>query len=56
VSLFNLVLKALNENLLTSNEISGKLGQKEISWQLSKIIRKLHEDGLFEQSIPNKPN
>jgi len=54
-SLFNLVLKALNENSLTSKEISEKLGQKEISGQLRKVIKKLHEDGLIEKTIPDKP-
>ena len=42
--------------MLTSKEISETLGQKDISGQLRKVIRKLHKDGLIEQTIPDRPN
>ena len=55
-SLYHLVLAVLNEKSLTSKEISESLGQKDISGQLRKVMRKLLKDGLIENTIPDKPN
>jgi DNA-binding PadR family transcriptional regulator len=51
-----LVLKILREKVLSSKEISEELEQKEISGQLSKVIKKLSEDKLVERTIPDNPN
>jgi ATP-dependent DNA helicase RecG len=32
------------------------MGQKEISGQFRKVLRKLHKDQLIENSIPENPN
>ena len=37
-------------------EISRQLGQKKVSGQLNKVIRKLLKDGLIQYTIPEKPN
>ena len=55
-SLYSLVLKILREKVLSSKEISEELEQKEISGQLSKVIKKLSEDKLVERTIPDNPN
>jgi hypothetical protein len=43
-SMHSLVLKALREKTITTREISEALGQKEISGQLSRVIKKLLKD------------
>ena len=42
--------------MLSKAEISKVLGQKEISGQLNKIVRKLLKEGYIEYTIPDKPN
>jgi ATP-dependent DNA helicase RecG len=37
-------------------EISEKLGQKEVSGQLNKVMRDLFAAGKVEHTIPGKPN
>lgn len=55
-SLYGLVLRQLESRQLNTKELSEKIGQKEISGQLRKIIRKIHKNQLIENSIPDKPN
>lgn len=55
-SLSDKVLKALTGGPLSKAEISEKLGQKEISGQLNKVIRSLRQRDLIECTIPEKPN
>ncbi len=55
-SLYGFVLRQLESAPLNTKELSIKMGQKEISGQLRKVIRKLHNDKLIENSIPDNPN
>ncbi len=55
-TLYSITLMQLTEKPLNTKEISQKMGQKEISGQLRKILRKLHKDQLIENSIPESPN
>lgn len=41
---------------LSKAEISSRLGQKEISGQLNKVIRLLLADRNIEYTIPGKPS
>jgi ATP-dependent DNA helicase RecG len=41
---------------LSKAELSGRLGQKEVSGQLNRVIRILLAQGLVEYTIPDKPN
>lgn len=41
---------------LSKSEISARLGQKEVSGQLNKIIRGLLKEKHIELTIPDKPN
>jgi ATP-dependent DNA helicase RecG len=47
-SLYGKVLNVLFLKILSTKEISGKLGQKSISGQLKKVLSKLMKDGLIE--------
>ena len=38
------------------SEISSRLGQKEVSGQLNKVIRELINRKYLEYTIPDKPN
>ena len=40
---------------MSKAELSGRLGQKEVSGQLNKIVRQLLADGVIEYTIPDKP-
>ena len=40
---------------MSKSELSGKLGQKEVSGQLNKIVRELLADQMIEKTIPDKP-
>lgn len=50
------VLRLLRNGPLAKSEMSLALGQKNISGQLNKVIRKLIADGLIEMTIPDKPS
>ena len=54
-SLRDRVLGCLVSEVLSKAEISTVLGQKEISGQLNKIVRKLLTEGYIEYTIPEKP-
>ena len=55
-TLYSLTLYYLEETPLNTRELSLKMNQKEISGQLRKVIRKLHDDNLIENSISGSPN
>lgn len=55
-SLYGSVLRLLNDKPLNTGELSELLGQKNISGQLRKVIRKLHQDQLITNLIPNNVN
>ncbi|AEI50625.1 ATP-binding protein [Runella slithyformis] len=55
-TLYSLVLKTIGEKTLTTKAISEALGQKEISGQLSKVIKVLLNDKLLVRTMPDKPN
>ena len=48
-------LSLLTERSMSKAELSGRLGQKEVSGQLNKIVRQLLADGVIEYTIPDKP-
>jgi ATP-dependent DNA helicase RecG len=50
------ILHLLEKELLGKAELSGKLGQKEISGHLNKTIRMFLSDLLIEMTLPDKPN
>lgn len=50
------VLRHLTASPLGKAELSARLGQKEISGQLNKVIRVLLGDQTIEMTIPDKPN
>jgi ATP-dependent DNA helicase RecG len=49
-----LILLAAGE--MSKKDISAKLGQKEVSGQLNKIMRDLLFEAMIEFTIPDKPN
>ena len=55
-SLAEKVLRILSESPFSKAELSQKLGQKEISGQLNKVIQSMRRSGLIEYTIPEKPN
>jgi predicted HTH transcriptional regulator len=50
------VLRHLTASPLSKAELSARLGQKEISGQLNKVIRVLLGDQTIEYTLPDKPN
>ena len=50
------VLALLVNEPLSKSELSSRLGHKEISGQLNKVIRLLLAEQNIEQTIPDKPN
>ncbi len=50
------VLALLKSEVLAKQEISQRLGQKNISGTLNKVIRELLAQGLIEMTHPEKPN
>lgn len=50
------VLRHLTASPLSKAELSVRLGQKEISGQLNKVIRVLLGDQTIEYTLPDKPN
>jgi hypothetical protein len=55
-SLGQKVILILSDGEFSKNEISNKLGQKEISGRLNQIMRELLEKSLIEYTVPEKPN
>jgi len=49
-------LRLLAKAPMRKRDISAALGQKEVSGQLNKIIRKLLANGLIETTVPDKAN
>jgi ATP-dependent DNA helicase RecG len=50
------VLILLADGPMSKSDLSAKLGQKEISGQLNRVIRMLLADNIIEYTIPDKPN
>ncbi len=50
------VLFTLRDTEMGKSQISKKLGQKSISGELNKQVRRLLQLGFIEQTIPEKPN
>ena len=40
---------------MSKSELSKKLGHKEVSGQLNKVVRNLMADGEIEYTLPEKP-
>ena len=55
-SLESRVLRILRDQMASKAEISGLLGQKEVSGQLNKVVRDLLAAELIAYTIPEKPN
>ncbi len=55
-TLYSEILLNLKEKELSTKEISEILGQKEISGQLSRVIKRLLSDKLIERTITYSPN
>ena len=55
-TLYSEVLYKVMEAPLSRKEISEVLGQKQISGQLYKVLSKLTEDQLIEDTIPENKN
>ena len=49
------VLNLLAEGSLSKSELSKKLGHKEVSGQLNKVVRNLRTDRMIEYTLPDKP-
>ena len=49
------VLNLLTNETMSKSELSKKLGHKEVSGQLNKVVRNLMADGAIEYTIPEKP-
>lgn len=54
-SLEDPIMRILTDKPASKVDISRKLGQKQISGQLNKVVRKLLEAGMIEYTIPEKP-
>lgn len=54
-SLGDRVQLLLNNGELSKSELSERLGQKEVSGQLNRVVRKLLNDEHIELTIPEKP-
>ncbi len=50
------VLTLLTNEPMSKSGLSSKLGQKEISGQLNRVIRLLLADKIVEYTISDKPN
>lgn len=50
------VLVILGDGALAKSEISAGLGQREVSGQLNRVMRKLLAEGTITYTIPEKPN
>ena len=49
------VLNLLADGPLSKSELSKKLGHKEVSGQLNKVVRNLRTDRMIEYTLPDKP-
>ena len=49
------VLNLLTNETMSKSELSKKLGHKEVSGQLNKVVRSLMADGVIEYTLPEKP-
>ncbi|MHB9038898.1 MAG: Fic family protein [Armatimonadota bacterium] len=49
------VVAMLAESPLSKSEISTRLGQKEISGQLNRVVWDMLKEGVIELTIPGKP-
>jgi ATP-dependent DNA helicase RecG len=49
------LLQILMEGPFSKASLAGRLGQREVSGQLNKVIRRLLADGIVEQTYPEKP-
>ncbi len=49
------VLNLLTNETMSKSELSKKLGHKEVSGQLNKVVRNLMADGVIEYTLPEKP-
>ena len=45
----------VSEGPLSKSELSKKLGHKEVSGQLNKVVRNLRTDQVIEYTLPDKP-
>ncbi len=54
-TLYSAILMQLIDKPLNTKELSQNIGQKEISGQLRKILRKLHNDQLIANLFPDNP-
>ncbi|MBL7072466.1 MAG: DUF4062 domain-containing protein [Candidatus Omnitrophica bacterium] len=54
-SLADRVHTLLKKGALSKSELSERLGQKEVSGQLNKVVRKLLDEKHIELTIPEKP-
>lgn len=50
------VLLLLKVGSLSKSELAAKLGQKNVSGQLNKVVRQLVQEKMIEYTIPDKPN
>jgi ATP-dependent DNA helicase RecG len=50
------VLEILSSGPASKAELSEKLGQREVSGQLNKVMRDLIAEGRVEYTLPDKPN
>lgn len=55
-TLYGKVLRLAQTQPLTTKEMSGRMGQKAISGQLSRVVKKLLRDQLLERTHPEVPN
>ena len=49
------VLNLLTNETMSKSELSKKLGHKEVSGQLNKVVRNLMADGAIEYTLPERP-
>ena len=45
----------LADNSKSKADLSKKLGQKEVSGQLNRVVRQLLAEGMIEYTVPDKP-
>jgi len=50
------VLKCLKEGPLSKKEIAERLGLETVTGQLNRTVRRLHDVGVIDYTIPEKPN
>jgi predicted HTH transcriptional regulator len=55
-TMYSEVLSKVKETPLSRKEISKSFGQRQISGQLNKVLSKLAEDKLIEDTIPENKN